>query len=178
MSGPDSAAVVEAHYAPLYRFALSLAGETAAACDLTQEAFFRWFKQETPLRDPAKVKSWLFTTLYREFLKGRRHETRHPHQEIAAAEAELPNVEPAELEPLDAALVVAALQVVDETFRAPLSLFYLESLSYAEIAAALEVPVGTVMSRLARGRDQLRRELRRRLSAEDRKIIPFAVRTA
>lgn len=170
---PDSVAVVDAHYAALYRFALSLAGESAAACDLTQEAFFRWFRQDTELRDPGKVKSWLFTTLYREFLRSRRREGRFPHHELAEVEDELPAVTPPDLEAMDAALVLEALQAVDETFRAPLSLFYLESLPYTRIAELLEIPVGTVMSRLARGRDQLRRELRARLSAEDRKIIPL-----
>ncbi len=174
---PDSAAVVDAHYAALYRFALSLAGESATACDLTQEAFFRWFRQGTDLRDPTKVKSWLFTTLYREFLRIRRRETRYPHRELTEMEAELPPVAAPELDSMDTALVLEALQAVDETFRAPLSLFYLESLPYARIAELMEIPVGTVMSRLSRGREQLRRELRSRLSAEDRKIIPLNAST-
>ncbi len=81
---------------------------------------------------------------------------------------------PEDLGTLDAAVVLEALLAVDETFRAPLSLFYLESLSYTRIAELLEVPVGTVMSRLSRGRDQLRRELRARLPSEDRKVIPLS----
>jgi len=171
---PDSVAVVEELYGPLYRFALSLTGRPAAASDLTQEAFFRWFKQGGELRDPTKVKSWLFTTLYREFLRMNRHASRHPHYELAEVESEIPAVAPPEIDHLDGEWVMAALQEVDEFFRAPLSLFYLESFSYAQIAEALDLPAGTVMSRLSRGRDQLRGHLRRRLSAEERKIIPFA----
>jgi RNA polymerase sigma-70 factor (ECF subfamily) len=89
-------------------------------------------------------------------------------------ESELPAVAPEELDQLDGALVMGALQQVEETYRAPLSLFYLEAFSYAQIAEALDVPAGTVMSRLSRGRDQLRRHLRNRLTAEEQKLIPFA----
>jgi predicted DNA-binding protein YlxM (UPF0122 family) len=60
---------------------------------------------------------------------------------------------------LDAALVLDALQALDDNFRAPLAMFYLENLSYKEIAEMLELPLGTVMSRLSRGKAQLRRRL-------------------
>lgn len=170
----ESTALVEELYAPLYRFALSLAGDPASASDLTQEAFFRWFKQGGELRDPSKVKSWLFTTLYREFLRSNRRTKRFPHHELDDVESELPVVVPTEVDRLDAALVMEALQRVEISFRAPLSLFYLESYTYAQIAEALDIPAGTVMSRLSRGRDQLRNILRSRLSVEEQKIIPFA----
>ena len=54
--------VVAEFYAPLYRFAFSLAGSSATACDLTQETFHRWLQHGAELRDPTKAKSWLFTT--------------------------------------------------------------------------------------------------------------------
>ena len=170
---PDMEAVVAEFYAPLYRFALSLAGSVAPACDLTQETFYRWLTHGTELRDPTKVKSWLFTTLYREFLRGSRRTIRFPHHELEEVESELPAIEPADMEQLDGRLAMQALQQVEENYRAPLSLFYLESCSYAEIAETLDIPIGTVMSRLSRGRDQLRRHLRNLLSEEDQKVIPF-----
>jgi RNA polymerase sigma-70 factor (ECF subfamily) len=71
----------------------------------------------------------------------------------------------------DSATVVSALQAVDEVFRAPLTLFYLEELSYLEIAKILEIPIGTVMSRLSRGKLQLRALLGS--TASDSKVIPF-----
>jgi len=58
-------------------------------------------------------------------------------------------------------VVLSALSRVHEVFRAPLALFYLENLSYRQIAEMLGVAQGTVMSRLSRGRDQLRRMLAR-----------------
>jgi RNA polymerase sigma-70 factor (ECF subfamily) len=69
-------------------------------------------------------------------------------------------------------MVDAALHAVDEVFRAPLTLFYLEDLSYAEIAEALDVPIGTVMSRLSRGKNQLRTALQH-LTAT--KVVPFPI---
>src|SRR5260370_37391009 len=75
---PDFEQLVDAHYAALYRFALSLAKNEMDAADLTQQTFYIWAEKGRDLRDPGKAKSWLFTTLYREFLGGRGHERRFP----------------------------------------------------------------------------------------------------
>lgn len=151
--------VVEAHYESLYRFAFSLTGQESEAWDLTQEAFRRLACKSSLLRDPAKAKSWLFTTLYRQFLDLCRARQRHPEVEVAAAEAELPVNQPELGDRIDAETARQALSRVDSVFRVPLALFYLGEHSYAEIAKMLGVPIGTVMSRIARGRAQLRRLL-------------------
>ena len=149
--------VVTEHYAMLYRFALSLTRHEAESLDLTQQTFYLWATKGGQLRDAAKLKSWLCTTLYREFLGDRRHAQRFPQVDISLVEDELPAVESEVVAQMDAALVMAALLEVDEIQRAPLTLFYIEDRSYLEIADILGVPIGTVMSRLARGKQQLRR---------------------
>lgn len=152
--------LVEAYYAALYRFALSLTRSTSDASDLTQQTFFVWATKGASLRDSAKAKSWLFTTLYREFLRGRRREARVTAiADLPPAQQDQPDLEPDAIAKLDAALVLEALQEVDAVFREPLTLFYLQDLSYLEIADVLDVPIGTVMSRLSRGKVHLRQRL-------------------
>lgn len=166
--------LVDAHYAPLYRFALSLTRNTSDACDLTQQTFFIWARKGTQLREVEKAKSWLFTTLYREFLRGRR---RAEHvtalQDLPPDEADPAAPEVDIVSGMDAGLVVEALQEVEEVYRVPLTLFYLEELSYKEIADVLEVPIGTVMSRLSRGKAQLRSAIARK-EAGGTKVVQFS----
>lgn len=164
--------LVEAHYAPLYRFALSLTRRPADAADLTQQTFFVWATKGDSLRDVAKAKSWLFTTLYREFLRGRRRDARvSAIEDLAPAERDLPDVEPDLIGKMDSVVVMAALQEIDPVFREPLTLFYLQDLSYLEIADILGVPIGTVMSRLSRGKSHLRARLAEKTNGG--KVIDF-----
>ena len=152
--------LVDAHYAALYRFALSLARREADACDLVQQTFYVWATKGNALREQSKAKTWLFTTLYREFLRGRRRDQRvQSIEDLPPGEQDVAAESVDQLRRMDGQQVVAALHEVDETFRAPLTLFYLEDFSYIEIAGLLEVPVGTVMSRLSRGKAQLRAAL-------------------
>lgn len=151
--------IVTEHYATLYRFALSLTRNEAESLDLTQQTFYLWATKGGQLRDGSKLKSWLCTTLYREFLGARRHAQRFPQVDISLVEDELPPLEAEMINHMDAALVMEALLEVDDVQRAPLQLFYVEDRSYLEIADILGVPIGTVMSRLSRGKQQLRRIL-------------------
>lgn len=178
MDESDFEQLVGDYYQPLYRFALSLTGREAEACDLTQQTFYLWAAKGHQLRDRSKVKAWLFTTLHREFLGTRRRETRFPQHEIESVERELPPVTPNTVNELDAGTVMRALLEVDEVYRAPLMLFYLEDHSYLEIAALLDVPIGTVMSRLARGKAQLRSRLADQAAETGRKIVPLNFRQA
>jgi RNA polymerase sigma-70 factor (ECF subfamily) len=157
-SNPDFEGLVTRHYGPLYQFAFSLTRAEADACDLTQQTFYVWATKGNQLRDPSKVKTWLFTTLHRLFLESRRRQTRFPHQDLETAAGDLPEVAPA-LGHHDGAQVLQALAKVEEPYQAPVALFYLEDLAYKDIAEVLNVPLGTVKSRLARGLAQLQKIL-------------------
>ncbi len=148
--------LVRDHYQDLYRFALSLARNEADATDLTQQTFYRYAIKGHQVRDQSKVKSWMFTTLKREFLSSKRRATRFKHVEMDEADKGWDAVDAGVVEKIDGNLAMEALQKVEERFRLPLSLFYLRDCSYREIAETLEIPIGTVMSRLSRGKEQLR----------------------
>ena len=151
--------LVDRFYQSLYQFAFSLTRSQADACDLTQHTFYIWGLKGKQLRDATKVKAWLFTTLHRAFLENRRRETRFPHVELDSADSQLPRISSVGASGLDSAEVLNALARVDSTFRVPLALFYLEYCPYKEIATILNVPLGTVKSRIARGIAQLQKLL-------------------
>lgn len=155
----DFKELVETYYQPLYRFAYSLAKNETDAGDLTQQTFLIWAEKGSSLRDGSKVKSWLFTTLYREFLRVNRRSHFQADNDPSEMETAEMAISPDVVNSTDATYAMEALQEVEELYRAPLSLFYLEDLSYKEIAEALDVPIGTVMSRLSRGKSQLKRIL-------------------
>jgi RNA polymerase sigma-70 factor, ECF subfamily len=172
MHKPDFQQLVDQQYEPLFRFALSLSKSEADAADLTQQTFFLWASKGDQLRDRSKAKAWLFTTLYREFLSRCRHEIRFPKVELEEVREEEMSISP-NINALDGVTVLHALHEVLEPFRAPLTLFYLEQFSYQEIAEILEVPIGTVMSRLSRGKALLRERLASRQALVEQRVIPF-----
>jgi RNA polymerase sigma-70 factor (ECF subfamily) len=151
--------IVDANYPSLYRFAFSLARQEADACDLVQETFRRFTLKHHQLRDRGRVKTWLFTTLYRVFVSGRVKGAREVQEEPGAPTHPEPSTTPDPGALVDAAAAREALFSLEEPFRSTLVLFYLEEHSYREIADILEVPMGTVMSRLSRGREMLRERL-------------------
>lgn len=166
-------AFVEANYQAAYRFAFSLSGNHADACDITQQAFYLAHTRAEQLRDASKRKQWVFTILHREFLRTRRREKAHPQTALEFSEPELPLISVDHATLLDSQTVLLVLQSLEENFRSPLVLFYLDQLSYKEIAAALEVPIGTVMSRLARGKQMLRQRLEAKRAEDLGHIAPL-----
>jgi RNA polymerase sigma-70 factor (ECF subfamily) len=165
--------IVNSFYQAAYRFALSLAQNADDASELTQETFARLLAKAGQLRDQSKVRAWLFTTLYRIFIGWKRRESNLPHFEISVVEQELPPVTPATVDQLDGSIALEALLELDERYRAPLMLFYLEEHGYREIAEILDIPVGTVMSRLSRGKALLRQVLASKAAGVNPKILPI-----
>lgn len=148
--------IVSDHYEPLYKFAMSLTRAESDARDLTQQTFYVCATKGHQLRDISKVKTWLFTTLHRAFLVARRRQARFPHHQLEEVSAQLPAVSTEPADQVDSSQVLSALARVDEVYQAAVALFYLDDCSYKDLAVILDVPIGTVTSRIARGIWQLR----------------------
>ncbi len=156
----DLEQLVEDYYVLLYRFGLALTRKECEAADLTQHTFYTWAAKGHQLRDRSKAKTWLFTVLHREFLAQRRQQARFVEMaEVPEPAAGETATAAAAVNQLDGVVAHQALLDLEETYRAPLVLFYLQQHSYQEIAQILEIPIGTVMSRLWRGKLKLRKVL-------------------
>lgn len=150
--------LVDAHYEGLFRYAYRLTGSQADAEDLTQEAFGKALARLAQLREPDRAKAWLFRILRNLYLHKVRDEKRHRVIPLDAV-GDLPGRE-ADSEPLiEPGRLQQALDELDEGFRTPLILFYFEEFSYRDIAEQMDLPIGTVMSRLARAKAYLRAKL-------------------
>ncbi len=125
------------------------------------------------MRDPSKAKTWLFTTLYRQFLADKRRAAHFVDADGEVQFVEAPDVSPSVINAIDANLVQKALHELDDRHRAPVILFYMQQHSYREIAEILEIPIGTVMSRISRGKAEMRKRLGELSAAEARKIVPL-----
>ena len=162
MSLPGSqrsvAQLVDALYAPLYRYAFRLSGSAADAEDLTQEAFCQAQRKLGQLRDWQRARAWLFSILRNAYLhRARTH--KQMHLVSLDGVAELPERLPEPLPEVDPERLQRALNELPEGFRTPIVLYYFEEFSYRAIAEQMELPIGTVMSRLARAKAHLRSRL-------------------
>lgn len=162
------------HLDAVYRFALRLSGEPDVAQDLVQETFLRAYRSWDQYTRGTAAKSWLFTICRNVFLRGRERGKRHDEIVRGEASRAAAGVDP--VNPLWASLegvdpegeffdsivderILQAIGDLPEEFRSVVVLSDVEGLAYAEIAELLEIPVGTVKSRLFRGRRQLQRVL-------------------
>jgi RNA polymerase sigma-70 factor (ECF subfamily) len=150
--------LVEEHYQLLYRFAYRLSGSAAEAEDLTQETFCQAQGKLHQLRDAGKARSWLCAILRNVFLHRRRHERRESPLPLDAL-GDVPEKLSDEPFEIDSEQLQEALNEMPETYRTPVILYFFEEFSYRDIAEQLGAPIGTVMSRLARGKAFLRERL-------------------
>ena len=178
MSKTDFEIIVDEHYEKLYRFAMSLVNDTVLASDLTQQTFYIYACKSGQIRDRSRTKSWLFTTLHREFIALKRKESRHPQYEIHLVEDDLPSVDPSALRNVDVQWMLQALDRIEDRYRIPLVMYHIEDFSYREIAEMLDIPIGTVMSRLSRGRDCLFRLMHAGRADSGSKVIEMPRKTA
>ena len=149
--------LIREHYQVIYRYAFRLAGNACDAEDLTQQCFLTAHRKLEQLREPKAAKSWLFQILRTAFFKLCRK--RRPSTE-ADVEMDIESAlihDPQEAEPhYDRELLQARLNELPDNYRAALLMFYFEEMSYEEISKALDIPMGTVMSRLSRAKACLR----------------------
>jgi len=147
---------VERHHAPLFRFAFRLSGSHQDAEDLVHDTFLTAANNTAPLRVPEAVRGWFFTILRNHFLMRARKRQQAGFEPMPE---DLPEgaVSPRERDDgPDVELLQRLLNQMPEGYRTPLILFFFEEFSYREIAEQMGVPVGTVMSRLARAKDWIR----------------------
>jgi RNA polymerase sigma-70 factor (ECF subfamily) len=169
--------LIQAHQSKLYGFARAFTSDSSEAADLAQEALIKIYRSLGSFRYQSSLLTWMFRIVKNVFLdhhKSRRQRDRRRETPLeGATERELCS-QPVGLGETaaspEAQLLLdeerralwAALAQVPETYRAVVVLADMQGLSYEEIASAMSVPVGTVKSRLNRGRDALREVLEKR----------------
>jgi RNA polymerase sigma-70 factor (ECF subfamily) len=143
---------------PLWRYLRRLSSSDDTARDLAQDTWLRVFRGITRLREPERVRPWLFgvaRNVAMEQLRSQYSQMPHSDVDLDSIAAEVPDVNLEE----EFATLEAGLESLPIVERETLTLFYLRELSLEEIAGVVEVPLGTVKSRLFRARRMLRREL-------------------
>ncbi|HET7872478.1 MAG TPA: sigma-70 family RNA polymerase sigma factor [Terriglobales bacterium] len=153
---------------PLYNFARWLGSDVDEARDLVQETFAKALKGLGSFQPGTNFRAWMFRILRNTFLTSRTGlERRNTEQEAeegfedSVASQDTPEV--SLIRRADIELVQQEIGRLSAAFREVLVLADVEEMKYQEIADALDIPMGTVMSRLARGRRQLRQQIMRRL---------------
>ncbi len=170
--GPmDIAQLVAEHHQAVYGYAYRLTGTVADAEDLTQHVFLTAQAKLGQVRKAESVRSWLFTILRHRFVKTSRQRRPIPAGSIELNVDNIPTPVPA-AEAIDREALQQALDELPPAYRAVVTMFYYEDCSYREIAENLDVPIGTVMSRLARAKAHLRSALAGRDPAWEGRPVP------
>ena len=144
----------------LRRFGLALTGSAAAADDLAQAACERALRRTAQLRDVTRLDAWMYGIMRHLWLDERRAQRVRRHESMQAAE-DVPGSDgrPLAEDRLELARVRDCLRTMSADHRTVLTLVCVDGLGYREAAAVLDVPIGTIMSRLARARRDLHERL-------------------
>lgn len=152
------------HVPVLYKSAIRMCGNPNDAQDLVQETLYSALKSFHQLIDPAKSKSWMFSILRNLFLKDIQKTKKRAEIEFDSVCDKLSDRQHPEGDFLRAEFrsnIQVVLDTLDERLRVVLVKFYFDGLSYKEISELLNIPIGTVMSRIARAKVYLKREILR-----------------
>lgn len=187
-AGEESAyeKLIERFQAPVYNLAYRLLNDQADASDVAQEVFLKIFRNVGSFRGESSLRTWVYRIAVNESHNRRRWLFRHRRGEMGIDETfedsdcrEKPLMDAGET-PFDftvnreaQVLLEEALAGINPVFRTALVLREIEDMSYEEIAEILEVSIGTVKSRIVRGREALRRNLATRLDpAPSLQLVP------
>jgi RNA polymerase sigma-70 factor, ECF subfamily len=154
--------VVRRHYAGVLRVVYRLCGDANLAEDAAQEAFLRAWVKLPGFRPTSSLRNWLFKIAVNAALDvlRRRPEARLEEEQSWQVADQDPGLESVLIEKEGAAFVQRAIQSLPEAARSVLVLREYGDLSYREISSVLDIPVGTVMSRLNYARSRLREQLK------------------
>lgn len=179
--------LIQRYEKPVYNLISRLVDDPADAADAAQEVFLKVFRKVRWFRGESSLKTWIYRIAINEARNQRRWFGRHRQREVGLDSAPGESaggcaswLEDQQPSPFDIALdhetralIEEALNEVSPAFRAALVLREIEGLSYEEIAEILEVSLGTVKSRIMRGREALRRSLGARLESSPALRLSF-----
>lgn len=151
-------ALLESVQTPLYRYIVGIVGDSHSAEDILQETFVRIYRKLVWLREPPVFRSWAYRIASRETFRHLERERQWTEQEREEAVLQTIPSPPApeKFEPELIERLPQMIGALSPASRAAISLYYLHEMSLAEVAGVLEIPVGTVKSRLAYGLTSLR----------------------
>jgi len=151
----DPAQLVAEHHEAVYRYAYRLSGSVVDAEDLTQQVFLTAHQKQDQIRKAESTRGWLFSILRHYFCKSCQKRRPTPAANIQLNVETIPALPPS-AEEIDQERLQQAIDQLPGPYRVVLAMFYFEFCSYRQIAEKLDLPIGTVMSRLARAKGHLR----------------------
>ena len=160
--------LTDQHVKFFYNMALKYTGNRFDAEDIVQETLLTAFKNFRQLRDKAKFKSWCFAILrhiylkrlkQKEFSKSNEFDDAKDYVGVLASVSQHLDLQTAYENKVESEQINAILGKLPEKYKSPLILYFMDDMSYQEISELLGIPIGTVMSRLSRGKQILKKEV-------------------